>query len=32
MRLAGHVELMGEPMNAYKVLVGKKEGKRPKCR
>jgi hypothetical protein len=29
MRWAEHVERMGEKRNAYKVLVGKTEGKRP---
>jgi hypothetical protein len=29
MRLAGHVARMGEGRNAYGVLVGKPEGKRP---
>jgi hypothetical protein len=29
MRLAGHVARMGEKRNAYKLLVGKPEGKRP---
>jgi hypothetical protein len=29
MRWAGHVTLMGEERNAYKVLMGKPEGKRP---
>jgi hypothetical protein len=29
MRWAGHVERMGEKRNAYKLLVGKPEGKRP---
>jgi hypothetical protein len=29
MRWAGHVALMGEERNVYKVLVGKPEGKRP---
>jgi hypothetical protein len=29
MRWAGHVARMGENMNAYKILVGKPEGKRP---
>jgi hypothetical protein len=29
MRWAGHVALMGEMRNAYKILVGKPEGKRP---
>jgi hypothetical protein len=29
MRWAGNVELMGEKMNAYRILVGKLEGKRP---
>jgi hypothetical protein len=28
-RWAGHVAQMGETMNAYKILVGKPEGKRP---
>jgi hypothetical protein len=28
MRLAGHVAQMGEKRNAYRVLVGKPEGKR----
>jgi hypothetical protein len=28
MRLAGHVARMGEKRNAYKILVGKPEGKR----
>jgi hypothetical protein len=28
MRLAGHVERMGENRNAYRILVGKPEGKR----
>jgi hypothetical protein len=28
-RWAGHVERMGEKMNAYRILVGKPEGKRP---
>jgi hypothetical protein len=36
MRWAGHVARMGEIRNAYKMLVGKPEGKRPfggpKCR
>jgi hypothetical protein len=27
-RLAGHVERMGEKRNAYRLLVGKPEGKR----
>jgi hypothetical protein len=27
MRLAGHVARMGEMRNAYKILVGKPEGK-----
>jgi hypothetical protein len=26
---AGHEAHMGEPINAYRVLVGKKQGKRP---
>jgi hypothetical protein len=29
MRWAGHVARMGENRNAYKLLVGKPEGKRP---
>jgi hypothetical protein len=29
MRWAGHVERMGEKRNAYRILVGKPEGKRP---
>jgi hypothetical protein len=29
MRLAGHVARMGEKRNAYRILVGKPEGKRP---
>jgi hypothetical protein len=29
MRWAGHVAQMGEKRNAYKILVGKPEGKRP---
>jgi len=29
MRWAGHVALMGERRVAYRVLVGKSEGKRP---
>jgi hypothetical protein len=36
MRWAGHVAYMREKRNAYKILVGKPEGKkplgRPKCR
>jgi hypothetical protein len=28
MRWAGHVARMGEKMNAYRILVGKPEGKR----
>jgi hypothetical protein len=28
MRWAGHVALMGEMRNAYKILVGRPEGKR----
>jgi hypothetical protein len=28
MRWAGHVERMGEKRNAYRILVGKPEGKR----
>jgi len=36
MRWAGHVACMGEERGAYKVLVGKSEGKkplgRPRCR
>jgi hypothetical protein len=29
MRWAGHVARMGERRNAYRILVGKPEGKRP---
>jgi hypothetical protein len=29
MRWAGHVARMGEKRNAYRLLVGKPEGKRP---
>jgi hypothetical protein len=29
MRLAGHVARMGEKRNAYRLLVGKREEKRP---
>jgi hypothetical protein len=29
MRWAGHVARMWEPRNAYRILVGKPEGKRP---
>jgi hypothetical protein len=29
MRLAGHVARMGKKRNAYKILVGTPEGKRP---
>jgi hypothetical protein len=29
MRLVGHVARMGEKRNAYRILVGKLEGKRP---
>jgi hypothetical protein len=29
MRSAGHVARMGETRNAYRILVGKSEGKRP---
>jgi hypothetical protein len=29
MRWAGHVARIGEKMNAYRLLVGKPEGKRP---
>jgi hypothetical protein len=29
MRLAGHVARIGEKRNAYRILVGKPEGKRP---
>jgi hypothetical protein len=28
MRWAGHINLMGEMINAYNILVGKPEGKR----
>jgi hypothetical protein len=30
MRWAGHVARMGEKRNAYRLLVGKPEGKRPR--
>jgi hypothetical protein len=30
MRLAGHVARIGEKINAYRLLVGKPEGKRQK--
>jgi hypothetical protein len=29
MKLAGHVARMGERRNAYRILVGKPEGRRP---
>jgi hypothetical protein len=29
MRWEGHVALMGEKRNAYRILLGKPEGKRP---
>jgi hypothetical protein len=29
MRWAGHVSIHGEKRNAYRILVGKLEGKRP---
>jgi hypothetical protein len=29
MRWAGHVARMGETRNAYRILMGKPEGKRP---
>jgi hypothetical protein len=29
MRWAGHAARMGEKRNAYRILVGKREGKRP---
>jgi hypothetical protein len=29
MRWAGHIARMGEKRNAYRILVGKAEGKRP---
>jgi hypothetical protein len=29
MRWAGHVARMGQKKNAYRILVGKPEGKRP---
>jgi len=32
MRLAVHVARMGTPRNAYNILVGKPEGKRPRGR
>jgi hypothetical protein len=30
MRLTGHLARMGEKRNAYKILMGKPEGKRPR--
>jgi hypothetical protein len=32
MRWAGHVARMGEKRNAYRILVGKLEGKKPRGR
>jgi hypothetical protein len=32
MRWAGHVARMGETRNAYRILMGKPEGKRPQGR
>jgi len=32
MRWAGHVAHMGEERRVYRVLVGKPEGRRPRCR
>jgi hypothetical protein len=32
MRWAGHVARIGEKRNAYRILVGKPEGKRPRGR
>jgi hypothetical protein len=32
MRSAGHVARMGETRNAYRILMGKPEGKRPQGR
>jgi hypothetical protein len=32
MKWAGHVARMGEERNAYSILVGKREGKRPLAR
>jgi hypothetical protein len=32
MRWAGHVARIGEKRNAYRILVGKSEGKRPLAR
>jgi hypothetical protein len=29
MKLAGHIARMGKKRNAYKILMGKPEGKRP---
>jgi hypothetical protein len=29
MRWAGHIARMGDTRNAYRILVGKREGKRP---
>jgi len=32
MRWAGHMVHMGEERGVYRVLVGKPEGRRPRCR
>ena len=32
MRWAGHVACMGEERGVYRVLLGKPEGRRPRCR
>jgi hypothetical protein len=32
MRWEGHIARMGETRNAYRILVGKPEGKRPQGR
>jgi hypothetical protein len=32
MRWVGHVAQKGEKRNAYRLLMGKPEGKRPRCR
>jgi hypothetical protein len=32
MRWAGHVARIGEKRNTYRILVGRPEGKSPRCR